>query len=71
MLVHVFHNGFLILVFYYKDELAARGWGVEETSHLPASWILLAALGCGLAIAVLGTVGTQGVTDSRTTVCGK
>ena len=39
MLLHACHNGFVILVARYKDELASMGLGVEEQSHLPASWL--------------------------------
>lgn len=35
MLVHVLHNGFLLLVAYYREEIEDRGWGLGEQSHLP------------------------------------
>ena len=50
MVLHTIHNAFLLSVVYWSDELTARGIGVEETMHLPASW--LAAAGVGVAVAV-------------------
>lgn len=51
MLLHVLHNGLLLSMAYYRDELAAAGWGVEEAgaaslgagqvAHLPATWLVL------------------------------
>lgn len=40
MLLHACHNGLLMMMAYYKDELAALGFGVEEQSHMPTSWII-------------------------------
>lgn len=39
MLLHACHNGLLLMMVYYRDELAARGWGVQEQQHLPALWL--------------------------------
>lgn len=41
MLLHACHNGLLMLLAYYKEELAARGIGMEEQSHMPPSWIVM------------------------------
>ena len=38
MVLHALHNGLLLSVSYYRDELLARGWGVEEETHLPLTW---------------------------------
>ena len=48
ILLHASHNGFLMMLSYYKDELAARGIGIEEQSHMPPLWI-------GTSVAVLVT----------------
>jgi len=48
MVLHFVHNGFLNLVAIYKDQLAFLGIA-EDTSHLPALWILGATM-----IALLG-----------------
>lgn len=45
MLLHATHNGLLLMVAYYQDDLQARGWGVAEQSHLPATWLAAAAVG--------------------------
>jgi sodium transport system permease protein len=50
ILLHVCHNGLLLMLAYYRDALIERGWGVQEQQHLPATW-LLASL---LALAVGG-----------------
>ncbi|MFO0898561.1 MAG: ABC transporter permease subunit/CPBP intramembrane protease [Pirellulales bacterium] len=56
MLLHATHNGLLILLAYYQPLLAARGWGVEEQSHMPATWLAASALGivCGATLVAFG-----------------
>jgi membrane protease YdiL (CAAX protease family) len=49
MILHTIHNGLLLSAAYYRDELAARGWGAEQQAHLPATWIAVAAIGIVLA----------------------
>jgi ABC-2 type transport system permease protein/sodium transport system permease protein len=57
MVLHATHNGLLLLVAYYQDELKSRGWGVAEQSHLPASWLAYAAGGVlvGVVLVLLST----------------
>jgi ABC-2 type transport system permease protein/sodium transport system permease protein len=43
MVLHAVHNGLLLLVAYYQPEISARGWAIEEATHLPWSWLLAAA----------------------------
>ena len=45
MLLHACHNGLLLTLGYYRDQLSARGWGVQEQAHMPAAWLAVAALG--------------------------
>lgn len=45
MLLHAMHNGLLLMVAYYQDELQSRGFGVAEESHLPATWLVYAVIG--------------------------
>ena len=45
MLLHACHNGLLVLIFYYRDEIAAVGWGVTGESNLPLKWIGMSILG--------------------------
>lgn len=40
MLLHACHNSFLVLVSYYKDDLARWGIGFEQQAHLPMTWLL-------------------------------
>ncbi|HJN08269.1 MAG TPA: ABC transporter permease subunit/CPBP intramembrane protease [Pirellulaceae bacterium] len=44
MLLHTCHNGLLLTILYYRDELAARGWGIQETDHMPPAWLATAAV---------------------------
>lgn len=59
MLLHATHNGLLLLLAYYQPALAARGWGVEEQSHLPAAWLAAAGLGIGLGGALVVLAGRK------------
>ena len=61
MLLHAWHNGLLLMVAYYQDELQSRGWGVAEQSHLPAAWLASAAAG--------GVVGIVLILKSTRTRC--
>jgi ABC-2 type transport system permease protein/sodium transport system permease protein len=53
MVLHAIHNGLLLSIAYWRDELAARGIGVEESSHLPALWLGLSGLGVVVAVAMM------------------
>ena len=50
MLLHACHNGLLVLVFYYRDEIAALGWGVADESNLPLKWIGMSLLGTAVGM---------------------
>jgi len=39
MLLHAVHNGLLILMGRYQQQLAELGFGVEETEHVPVLWL--------------------------------
>jgi ABC-2 type transport system permease protein/sodium transport system permease protein len=51
MLLHVVHNGLLLAVVHWREELAARGFGVEEAAHLPLTWFVVAGAGVVVAVA--------------------
>jgi ABC-2 type transport system permease protein/sodium transport system permease protein len=53
MLLHVVHNSFVLLVVHWRDALAESGFGVEDASHLPATWLAVAAVGAAVAVAML------------------
>lgn len=57
MLLHGCHNGLLLLLAYYREELAARGWGLQEQAHMPIAWLAAAAVA---VIVGLSLVWTQG-----------
>ncbi len=48
VVLHALHNGLLLSIIYYRDELIARGWGIEEQQHLPISWHLFALIGIAI-----------------------
>jgi len=43
IVLHAFHNGFLLLVMHYRARLQGFGWGLEEDIHLPLIWLIVAA----------------------------
>ena len=55
LLLHMLHNGLLLTLSNYTEQLKALGIGVEERQHLPALWLTLAAGVAGTAFALLDT----------------
>lgn len=53
ILLHATHNGLLLMVAYYQDELQSRGWGVAEQTHLPRGWLLCAAGGMCVGVSIV------------------
>jgi ABC-2 type transport system permease protein/sodium transport system permease protein len=53
MALHAIHNGLLLAISYFGEELRAYGWGIEERAHLPPEWLALSALGVIVATAIL------------------
>ena len=58
MLLHASHNALLLMAAYYQKELAAWGWGLDqsanmETAGLPASWLAAAAIGTAVGLALI------------------
>jgi sodium transport system permease protein len=53
MVLHVLHNGLMLAIVHWREELMARGIGVEEVEHLPISWLAGAALVAVAALALL------------------
>lgn len=53
MLLHAVHNGLLLVLAYYRDELTARGWGIQEQTHMPATWLALAAVGVVVGLSLV------------------
>ena len=53
MLLHVLHNGLLLTVSNYTEQLKALGIGSEEQQHLPVLWLASAAAVTASALAVL------------------
>lgn len=53
MLLHAVHNGLLLSIPYWQNELSAYGLGVEQQLHLPGQWLALSVLGIAAASAML------------------
>jgi ABC-2 type transport system permease protein/sodium transport system permease protein len=53
ILLHAIHNIVLLAIIYYRDELQARGWGIEEQTHLPLTWHALAVVGIAVGLALM------------------
>jgi ABC-2 type transport system permease protein/sodium transport system permease protein len=53
MLLHATHNSLLLTLAHYEATLAARGWGVEEQEHLPALWLVAAAIGIVVGVGLI------------------
>jgi sodium transport system permease protein len=53
ILLHATHNGLLLLVGRYQDELAKVGFGVQEQEHLPRLWLVVAACGVMLGVGLI------------------
>ena len=66
--LHATHNGLLVLVAHYRDQLAGHGWGVQEEAHLPRLWLIGALVVAGLGIAIALFVKPASSTDATTVV---
>ena len=53
MLLHAVHNGLILCVVHWRDELADRGLGFEEAAHLPVTWLMLGGIGIVMAVALM------------------
>jgi len=58
MVLHACHNAFLLLAAYYQKELAAWGWGLDESvnvdaASLPKSWLAAATIGTAFGFALV------------------
>jgi ABC-2 type transport system permease protein/sodium transport system permease protein len=53
MLLHSVHNGLLLCVVHWRDALEARGFGVHEATHLPATWLMVAGIGILAAVVLM------------------
>ena len=50
IVLHCTHNSLLLLVAYYQRQLAEWGLGSERNSHLPATWLIGAAVAVGVGL---------------------
>jgi ABC-2 type transport system permease protein/sodium transport system permease protein len=53
IVMHALSNGLLLSTAYYSDQLMEAGWGMEEQSHLPKTWLCVAVVGVGVGFALL------------------
>jgi hypothetical protein len=59
MLLHVLHNSLLLTLSQFKDQLASAGIGIEEQSHLPATWLAVAGVSVACAAGILARVSSR------------
>jgi ABC-2 type transport system permease protein/sodium transport system permease protein len=53
IVLHAMNNGLLLTVSHYREQLQARGWGVEEQTHLPITWHAIAIVGIILGVGLI------------------
>ncbi|MGI8977722.1 MAG: ABC transporter permease subunit/CPBP intramembrane protease [Pirellulaceae bacterium] len=53
MLLHATHNGLLLLIGRFQDDLAKVGIGIQEQEHLPRLWLVAAACGAAIGAALV------------------
>lgn len=53
MLLHVLHDGLLISVILWQEQLTAIGIGADEAEHLPTTWLAMAAVAIAAGVAML------------------
>lgn len=63
MLAHLLHNGLLMSTLYYRDELLARGIGVDAQKHLPTTWLVGAGFMFATGIFLLTRISRQAPHD--------
>jgi hypothetical protein len=49
------HNGLLLSIAYWSEELIARRWGIADQEHLPLLWLALSMLGIFVGTVILVT----------------
>ncbi|MDG1893583.1 MAG: ABC transporter permease subunit [Fuerstiella sp.] len=59
MLLHVMHNGLLIIVSEFESELTQLGIGISDRQHLPASVLIGAAMPIAVAVMLLTRTGLE------------
>jgi len=53
MLLHATHNGLLVLIGHYQEQLTKLGIGVQEKEHLPRLWLVAAAGGVAMGVVIV------------------
>lgn len=63
MVLHAVHNGLLLSISYWQEELERSRWAIHEQMHLPIQWLAASALGilvgAGLLLAATAFFGRQ------------
>ncbi len=69
MLLHACHNGLLLTLVHYREDIIARGWGVLDQESLPWWWLVIATflvIAGGLIILFSTTgFGSRGTADLK------
>jgi len=61
IVLHAVNNGLLLSINHWQQELAARGWGVEEQAHIPIEWLAMSGLGIVVGVGLF--LATSALTD--------
>jgi ABC-2 type transport system permease protein/sodium transport system permease protein len=59
IVVHFVHNGLLMMVLYYQEQLSFLGDGFDNQAHLPPVWIGGAGLLLGVGATLVGVGAKQ------------
>lgn len=65
MILHITHNGLLILIDFHKERLTSWGIGMDERTHLPWEWLAGSAAAVVVATGIIALM--QGRQTSQTT----
>ena len=53
MVLHAMHNGLVLSILYYRDQLRGSRWDVPEQSHFPLMWHVVAVIGIVIGAGLL------------------
>jgi len=59
IVLHCIHNSLLLMVAYYEEQLKDLGIGTTFDSHLPAVWLIGAALVAGVGLMLIALAGRE------------
>jgi sodium transport system permease protein len=70
MVLHVTHNGLLLTISQRREELIEHGWDIAERVHLPAMWLIAAAVGIVLGGGLIVASSRRGASANESSSSG-